>query len=683
LSILRNLLTLIRDRRASVATLAALALPVMIGALGLVVDLNRGYEQRVFNQRAADMAALGAAMAYKATSDASVLTPTARNITLANGLPDATVEASIVENFPEAGSNSVRVVVTEPVPYTLGRVLGFSGSFNVKAQAYATLTGTETTYSAPCFLALADTSAAISVSGGASIDAASCAVAAIGSIVNNGTLIRAADIISGNGSISVDWGSLVANTLRYAGSFTFPSWNANVPPVKDRVNEATSLADPWATDAELITARSLLGSYTAVPTLANPTTPTGSDWTMGWSPTANVQSYRTGPYTGEYVVPAGNYTIKKLTIDGGIKVTFQSGSNITVSGGVSIGGGSTVDFGNANLYVNGGFDSGSNGVTIGNGQLWIGSGTVKFQGTNRKGDGDVIINANVSLGGGQKLYMGVGNHHFGGLSLSGGGSVALDAGNFTAVAGIVIGGDSELAISAGDVIIGPNSSGYAINLSGSARLFMEDGAFSANGNITTAGGSRIVFGKTANHYINGNMTIAGSALFGAGRYTINGNFTNGTGGTTWPYTSSLTGKTYGQTLEGVSVSGYDMAGVDVTFILKGTLNLGGGAKTKLIAATSSVSGAQIADLLIDSLTTSDTTWGAGSQNVFVGTVHLPNSTVTMSGGNTTLSAGQCFSLIAYKINVSGGAATGSACAKMSDSYSSSSGGGSGEIRLVK
>ncbi|MBO9602489.1 MAG: hypothetical protein J7496_08280 [Novosphingobium sp.] len=682
---------LIADRSASVATLAGLALPVVLGGLGLGVDLNRGYEQRLINQRSADMAALGAAMAYKASSSSAVLSPTATDIVTANGMTGATVSASVIADYPSSGSKAVKVVVTKAVPYTLARVLGFNGSYNVTAQAYASLSTAATAppYSPACFLALSSASDAITMTGGATINASTCSVAAVGTINQNATSLTAADVISGSGSVVLNYGSIsVGNSLRYASSFTYPSWNSAIPPSTKLVNQSATLTDPWATNSDLLAARALLGTYTAVPTLANPTTPTGTDWTVGYSPSASAAPYRTTQYGGTYAVPAGTYNIKKLQVDGGITLSFASGSVITVSNGVSIGGGSNVNFGDSTLYVNGGFNSGSNGVTIGNGPLWIGSGTVTFQGTNTKGTGDVIVNSKLTLGGGQKMKMGAGNHAFAGMALSGGGSVWLGAGNFTNTAGITIAGDSELSLGAGNVLLGPDSSsGLAANLSGSARFFMGDGTFSANGGITTAGGSRLVFGKTANHYINGNMTIAGSVLFGAGRYTVNGNFTNGTGGTTWPYTSSLTGVTYGNTLEGVSVSGYDQAGVNVSFILAGTLNLGGGAKTKLIADTATTSGAQIADLLVDSLTSSATNWGAGSSNIFVGTVHLPNSVVTMSGGNATLSAGQCFTLVASKIYVTGGAQAGTACPEMdpTKSSSSSSGGSSStsEIKLLK
>ena len=178
------------------------------------------------------------------------------------------------------------------------------------------------------------------------------------------------------------------------------------------------------------------------------------------------------------------------------------------------------------------------------------------------------------------------------------------------------------------------------------------------------------------------MTIGGAVLFGAGRYTVNGNFTNGTGGTVWPYTDKL-GRTYGNTLEGVSVSGFDQAGIDVTFVLAGALNLSGGAKTKLIASSTTTSGAQIADVLLYSNTSSNTNWGAGASNRFGGAVYLPNSNVTMSGGNSTLDSGHCFTLVAYTISVTGGAATGSICTTVEEAYSGGGSAETGTIRLVK
>lgn len=662
-----------------VSTLVALSLPLVIGGVGLGYDLNRGYDQRLFNQRVADMAALGAALEYRASESADI-NAAAKSIAIANGLADATVKAELLTDFPNAGDKSVHVTVTHAVPFTLAAVLGFSGSYSVAADA-AAIVSSEAPYAAPCFLALSKDSDALQVQGGASIVASDCSVAAAGDVTNNGTLIEASDIISGDGSITLGSGTLTADSLRYANGLDVPAWNTKLPPAKDRHNVTTALSDPWASNSELQAAIALIGSHAALPTLSDPATPSGSEWNLSWSPSAAVTPYRTGPYTGEYVIPKGNYTIGAFIVGGGIKVTFQSGSNITIANGVNIGGGSTVNFGDSNIWVNGGFNSGSNGVTIGNGTLWIGSGAVTFSGTNKKGNGDVTINAPVSLGGGIYLDMGIGNHAFRSLTLSGGGSSALGNGDFTVLSGVSVGGGSELVVGNGNIVIGANSAGNAIDLSGSAKLLMGDGLFSAIGNIVTQGGSRIVFGQTANHTIVGNMTIAGAAYFGKGRYTVAGNFTNGTGGTTWPYTSSRTGMTYGS-----DGSGYDMVGFDVSFILSGTLNLAGGAKTKLSAPTSSVTGGAIGGLLVHSDTSSSVNWGGGSNNVFNGVVHVPNASVTMSGGNSTGDSGggsgNCFMLIANKITASGGVTAGSAC--VSDVDGSTGGGtASPEIRLVK
>src|SRR3546814_15267321 len=83
---------------------------------------------------------------------------------------------------------------------------------------------------------------------------------------------------------------------------------------------------------------------------------------------------------------------------------------------------------------------------------------------------------------------------------------------------------------------------------------------------------KITFGKTSNHYINGNLDIKGAAKLGEGRYTVNGDFTDGTGGTTWPTGTMLGGK---------DVGGYDVAGINVTLVISGKLDLGGGAKVYL------------------------------------------------------------------------------------------------------
>ncbi|MXO73518.1 beta strand repeat-containing protein [Alteraurantiacibacter buctensis] len=671
---------MLRDLTAGVTTLGVLALPAVIGATGLTVDISRGYQQKVSNQRAADMAALAAATAYKANASTALLQPTAADLVRVNGIGGATVTADLVNNYPTTGQTSIKVTVVRPVPFYLASVVGLTGAFDVKAVSYAQIGGSATA-SAPCYLALSTSSTAINMSGGATISAPNCAIAAVGGINQGATSMSAKDVISGGGDVVLNYGSLtVSSNLFYSNNFTFPNWNTAVPAADKRKKQATTLADPWAGNADRTAAVALIGTYTAVPALTSPTTAGSGAWTIGStsvSTPGGTTTYNssTKTYTVAVKTPC-EFNITSITISGDSKLVFPSGCNINVHNGITTSGSTHINFGNSNVYINGNVTSGASaGMTFGNGILWIGSGTHSFSGPQTKGDGDVTMAGNVTVTGGSSFSFGDGNHFFGSLSLGGGTNVKMGAGNFQASTGVAISGDSIVALGNGNVLLGKNTStNNAIDLDGSARFMMGNGTFSANGNIDTEGGSRLVFGATTNHYINGNMNIRGSALFGAGRYTINGNFINGTGGTTWPYTSPYTGVTYGS-----AFSGYDMGGTDVTFVMSGTLNLAGGAKSYLVAPASTATGGAIAELLLTSTSTAATSWNAGSSNAFGGALHLPLSAVTMSGGNTTVATGNCFSLIANTITISGGAQTGTSCTAMSGAYS---GGGSGSVRLV-
>lgn len=669
-----NIKRMVADRRGTVAVIAALSLSGLIGLSALAVDINRGLQQRIVNQRVADVAALAAAIAYSAGERENILTPTARDLARINGLPDATVIAELLGDTPTTGEKAVRVTVTTNVPIMIAKGIGINGSYPVGSSATVRLKGTDAV--PPCILGLASSGDAISTSGGATIDAADCAVAGVGNVANGGTRIGGKNIVSGAGSVTNQYGTIAADAVRYAVDFVNPEWNGNVPPANKRSKVATGLADPLRDNADLAAARALIGSHNPPDSIADPVTPAGENWVLGYSPAANVRPYQRG--NGRFRIPAGSYRIGSLTVEGGVTVDFAPGSTITVANGVTIGGGSPVDFGNSNVSINGGLTAGS-GVTFGNGTLAIGGGSVSLTGTNRIGDGRVTINADLSLGGGSTLTIGKGFHAFRSLAIDGGSWIWAGAGNTDVVAGITVGGGSTLALGAGTCRIGRAASGRSIALAGSANLLMGDGAFSASGGIVTEGGSRLIFGRATNHLVNGDLRVAGAALFGAGRYTIAGDFINGTGGATWPYTSPVTGQSYGAELEGVSTTDFGMAGVDVTFILSGTLNLNGGVRTKFLASPTGTASGAIPSVLLDTLTTTATSWGGGADSVFSGAVHVPNSDVAISGGNAVRSTGQCFMLIAHRVAASGGATAGSTCAGLPGGGSS----GSGKIELIR
>jgi hypothetical protein len=284
-----------------------------------------------------------------------------------------------------------------------------------------------------------------------------------------------------------------------------------------------------------------------------------------------------------------------------MRVNFAggTGSSLTVSGSVSVGGGSRLMIGDGLVAILSSLSlSGGTAVTIGNGRHYLGP---------------------VSVGGGADLVIGTGDLDVNGmLDISGGGStVAIGNGNYVF----------------GRATSGANN-GRSIFLSGGSVLTMGTGTFSADGDIKTTGGSSITFGVTANHFINGDLDLMGTAVFGAGRYTINGAFTNNTGGS--------------------------MSGTGVTFILADNFRLTGGTSLNL-AAPSNALGGGLADILIASLGNAQSHIGGGSQNIYTGTVYIPNAHISFTGGSGVSGNGGCFTLIADTIDFSGGNSTATSC----------------------
>ena len=405
----------LRDTGGNFTIIAALALIPLLGVCTLSIDIGRGMSERVHAQNVADVSALGAALVFaKNMQDSTVLQTAAQDMTLANGLSATAVTAELVDDYPVAGQQAVKAMVTVEVPAVFAQALGLAASYNVAAVSYASLTS-ESSEPAPCILALSSTASAIQVFGGATINATSCDVAAVGGIDNQGVGIYAKTITSGSGSIANNWGTLSADAINYAGAFNNPSWNFNVPSSSKLFNKTTTISDPLATNSALVSARSELGSYSAPASLTDPATLPGPSWDFNWSPSGTVKGFETSP--GNYVVPAGNYTLGSLSVGGGVNVTFESGSTITVDSGLN-NTGNSLRFGDVNLTVNGGFSSGPSGITMGNGSLWIGSGNVSLNGTNRFGNGRVIINANTTIANAATLVLGTGNHYFASLNVS-------------------------------------------------------------------------------------------------------------------------------------------------------------------------------------------------------------------------------------------------------------------------
>lgn len=610
---------LLGAERGSIAVMGALSLVGMVGMSSLAVEVGQGYAAKVRNQRIADIAALGAAAAYGAANCSSVITctaasATASDIAVANGLSST---AATVSGVTVGSATGLKVAVQTSQPVRIGQILGAGTSYWVSTAAVASVSGSGNT---ACVTVLGSSGNTVSVDGGASLTASGCA------ITSNGT------IYSSNSSAKVTAKQITANDI----SDSAASWGGNAITttptannIKKQSNAATdSIKGSTAVQTALCYVNKLTGnsdtdysggntSCTTQLVAASAPASNGSliDWTADWNPKSAIgfNQYTNG--SCNYTVPAGTYTIRDLTIGGGCSVSFASGS--------------TLSFRNVNM----------SGAT-----MTVGDGNVTISGT-------FTVNAN------DPITMGNGNHSFGVLTINGGKKLSLGTGNLLIGGAISVSGGAYLKAniaSGNSVTIGNDGSGTAISEGGGSWVcFTSDcsaptavgGTFSANGSITTSGGSTMVFPIAQTHVIAGDINLNGSSIFGAGLYVVKGNFTNNTGGT--------------------------MTGSSVTFALGGTFTLSGGTTLDLSAPTTA-SGYGVPDLLIATKSSSATSIGGGSQDKYGGLIYAPNSAMSASGGSSVSANGSsCMMLVVKSITLTGsGTINTSNCSSMATNSNS-------------
>lgn len=691
---------LLAAQDGSIAVMGALALVATLGMSGFAVELGNGYTAKVRNQRVADMAALAAAAAYSASSQSlAAAQQVASDVVVANGLPTS---AATITPDSATSPTTITVSIATSVPIRLAAALIGNGtpSYSVTSAATAAL-GINT--SIGCITAL-DNSATrgVSLSGAATLSVSGCAVNSNSAIQLDGSASLTARNVSTNSSVTLTGAaSLTAQTITAGSSITKPQYSGTLNGTQ-RPNTPSPTADPLAGNAALTAAFASIGSVVAPTTPVMPTAPgfTAPPANSNWSFVNSSSDFNALPstnpvkanctYSGAaFSCAAGTYAINNLTIPGGVSVTFQGPSTISVYGTVSNGGsglrfnggaGSTFKFRN-------GFDSGTSGVVFGAGDVYIGGATT-LQGTSGFGDGAITVSGMLTTGGSSTVTIGNGAHAFGGITVGGSGRLTVGAGNLTVAGAIATGGSTTTSFGAGAYVVGKDGNGYSINhlgntltfgaggfsgtggifvngsstltfgagdltlgtsnsngaiyVSGSATLTMGAGSLNANGAVSTAGSSNVTFGAGSSHNINGNVTINGGATLGAGRYTINGNFTK---------SASMA-----------------VSGSDVTIIAAGTFSTGGSASLTL-TAPSSAGGGGIPGIVFASQTTGASTIDGSSQNTFGGIFYMPNSNLTVSGAGSVGSS-TCFALVVKTVTISGGSSANTGCTMPSTGASS-------------
>ncbi len=156
------------DQRGTVAVIAAITFPVLVGAMGLGAETGYWYMKQRKLQHAADVAAYSGAVRLLAGDQRPALEAAAKRVASASGYSPAT--GTLTAN---PSQNTLEVALTETHPRLFSSIFS-PDPVNMKARAVAKVEGG----SVACVLALSPTkSGAVTVSGSTSVDLKGCTVA--------------------------------------------------------------------------------------------------------------------------------------------------------------------------------------------------------------------------------------------------------------------------------------------------------------------------------------------------------------------------------------------------------------------------------------------------------------------------------------------------------------------------
>lgn len=321
----RSLAELPGDRAGITALVTGLSLVVILGFIGLAIDVGVGYHAKRQAQNAADSAAYSAAIAE--ADGASSGTTEAQAITAAYGLQNGSGGVTVTVNQPPKSGNytsnhgAVEVIVTRPGVQFFSELFNVSAA-TVAARAVALQGGAGTT----CVLALnSKASASDDESNGAQVTLNGCGV------FSNSTSASAIEVTGG----------AVLNALSVGTSGGALTNNGGTIKSTDGIaTDQAALADPYAS--------------TPVPSF------TGCNQN-GY--TLNSGSYTIGPTGSQtYVVYCNG-----LTFQNGANVTMDPGIYIIDRGEFSVQGGATVTGTGVSIVLTSSTGSGYGTINIANG----------------------------------------------------------------------------------------------------------------------------------------------------------------------------------------------------------------------------------------------------------------------------------------------------------------------------
>jgi Flp pilus assembly protein TadG len=247
-----------RDRSGNVTILVAVALPLILGSVGLGTEAAMLMLKRQQLQKLADAAAYSAAVAYKAGSTS--LTTQAQAITAQDGVVDGAGGVTVAAHRPPSAgayttnTGAVEVVITAPSSALFSKVFGFA-SFTITTRAVA-VAGSAGSGDG-CMLALGQKTAgnsvlpnAIHVNNNGSLNLGSCSLYDNSSDTNALSISNNGAITSGNGIYVVGGMNLQNNARLGASTATLGgtlSGKGNTGSTSTTQNASVSpMTDPYA-----------------------------------------------------------------------------------------------------------------------------------------------------------------------------------------------------------------------------------------------------------------------------------------------------------------------------------------------------------------------------------------------------------------------------------------------------
>ncbi len=624
--------------------MAAVLFAGLVGVAGLVTEYGDALLTRVDAQREADLAAYSGALAYNATSSTDALTAAVSRSATLNGFTSSQVVGSLVTSPSGDGNQAVQVVVTVDVALSLSRTIERASQIVVSATSYAELRSNGTA----CIIALESGGTGVTLSGGTTLSAPSCAVAS-----NNTVTVPCGTTLT---TVTVDYDS-AAVPSQPCGGIQAPSGHSLSITKRSTTDPLAGTSPITTADAHVSTVAAMTAPSAPTPsagtsinfayTTSGSTSPTALAAAMGCtatfsSPTWTLTCSGAGPFNFGNITTGGGITVNFNTTGSssatynfsgsiyntGTAMTFGPGT-YNVAQGVQTGGGTTTTFA-AGTYNIG--PSSSSNCSAGNYSI-CNTGTTLTFGTSGGSSTFVLSN---------------------GIYNSGGSSLALGNGSSNSYN---IGGNTTGSPAHNALYLGGGSSTTLADATGSGDLFQLVGML----NVASGGGSCLTLPAASAHDINGNFSTAGGTILGAGVYTVNGYVALGGGGG-------------GDVTCGGSTVG--MSGSGVSFVISGSSTPSSGTCSGdafCVAAgyghvtLTAPSTGNNTNLIVIGPSSSTNTAGAafaeGASNTSLsGAFYIPYGAFTLSGGSSVGNgSGQCLEVIASEVSLTGGTTLASSC----------------------